>query len=183
MSEEGENQAMYPQQQNVGFTSPMNRLGDSILVLTDPSEEVRQIELTLRSLKEGDDGKLVSVGEPLLNTIGVSSVIGICKALVARTTVMSNLDDKDVSELMMSLVNTLTMDLMANHKVYGIKNIVTRDKIWFTVTSLTYVTLKRGYKQGEKIFLSKTTQDVKHTIDDGRNGGILSKMNPWSKRN
>ena len=109
-----------PQVRSNPYASPMYNYGSSIVLLTNPSNELRSMELSFRSMMIASDGKVVRTGEPLMNELGVNSVLGQVQSIVSRNTIMSNLDNREVSILMDFLGDTLARDLMMNRENYQI---------------------------------------------------------------
>jgi hypothetical protein len=163
------------------YMSPMHQYGSSIILMTNPENELFKLELTFRSMMLDANGNPYQVGEPLMNDYGISSVIGTIQALVNQITVMSNLDKFEVQMLMDFLADTLAKDLMMNRMNYDIKSSATRDKIYFNALATTFVTLKRGFEEGDKRFWKGSVQEIHTTMDTQRKKGILSALNPWSK--
>lgn len=169
------------QYQQTPYSSPMDRFGSSILLLTNPANELYKLELTLRSKKETQEGNVVEIGPPLLNDKGISSILGICQSLINQVTIMSNLTKTEVSGLMDFLGDTLARDLMMNKEDYGIESNTTRDRIYFSVLSSAFITLKRAYEEGDKRFWKGSVHEIQTRVDRGEKAGILSRLNPFSK--
>ena len=165
------------------YLSPMHQYAGSITTLTNPDNELYKMELTLRNLRLDKEKNLVAAGEPLVNDVGVTNILGIAQGLLNRVTILSNLSKKDVEVLMMFLVDTLTRDLMVSRISYGIKTFDARDKIIFTVVSMCYVTLKRGFEEGDKRFWKGSLQEIYAHSDTGKEKrSSLSALNPFKRR-
>ena len=163
------------------FQNPLNQFGGSIVMMTDPSNELHAMELTFRSSQEDSEGNLVPLGDPMMNEKGISSVLGTVQALINRVTIMSNLEKNEVPMLIDFLSDTLAKDLMMNRKEYGIDSGSVRDRIYYTALSTTFVTLKRAYMEGDKRFWKGTVQEIHQHVDNNKRKGIFSSLNPWSK--
>jgi len=160
-----ERQQIQQQQQQIPvkatpFLSPMNNYAGTIVVMTNPSGELRKLELTLKSMVEDSKGNFRIIGEPLMNELGVNSVLGQVQSIVNRNTIMSNLDNHEVSALMEFVGDTLARDLMMNRETYGIKSSASRDKIYFSSLSSAFVVLKRGFEEGDKRFWKGSQQEI-----------------------
>ena len=142
------------------FLSPMNSYAGTIVAMTNPQGELRKLELTLKSMVEDSHGNTRKIGDALMNELGVNSVLGQVQSLVNRNTIMSNLDDGEVSVLMDFIGDTLSRDLMMNREKYGIDNSASRDKIFFSALSTAFVVLKRGFEEGDKRFWKGSQQDI-----------------------
>lgn len=164
------------------FMSPMQQYGSSILQLTNPENEILKMELTFRSQILDKDGNVIQVGEPLMNDEGVSSIIGQVQSIVNQVAVMSNFEVKDLPKLIDFLGDTIAKDLMMNKIRYNIKSSSSRDKIFFSAISTTYVTLKRAVNNGERGFWKGSQQDIRQIIENGSsNKGLLGGLFGWGK--
>lgn len=172
---EQEEQAQAPQVRSSPYQSPMHQFAGSILLLTNPENELYKLELTLRGLVEAK-GELKQNGESLLNDEGVRSVLGQAQALVNRVTVMSNLESTEVANLMDFLADTLAKDLMLNRTFYEIKNASARDRIFYEVLATTFVCLKRAADEGERKFWKGSEQNINTNVGGPvKRQGFLSK--------
>ena len=80
-----------PEIKSSPYTNPLHTYGSSILLMTNPNDELYKMELTFRSQYVDSEGKLQNLGEPLMNDLGISSIIGIVQSVVNRVTIFSNL--------------------------------------------------------------------------------------------
>ena len=170
-----------PQVRTSPYASPMHQFGSAISTLTNPDNELYKLELTLRSMRPDGDGVLQKYGEPLMNEAGISNVLGQVQTFVNQDAVMSHLEEKQISSLMIFLGDTLAKDLMMNRETYGIKDVATRDKIYFITLGLSFVTLRRSFMQGERVFWGKSFQEINTRVEtEGGKKGFFS--NPFSKK-
>lgn len=161
------------------YQSPMHAFAGSIVLLTNPENELYKLELTLRGLIEVGS-ELRKVGEPLLNDEGVRSVLGQTQAIVNRVTVMSNLEAQEVANLMDFMADTLAKDLMVNRVLYQIGNPSARDRIFFEVLATAFMCLKRAADEGERRFWKGSQQEITTNIGGGQKPkGLLSKLVGW----
>jgi len=164
------------------YLSPMQSYGSSIVSMTNPEDELFKMELTLRGQILDKDGNVKQAGEPLLNEEGINNVIGTVQTLVNRISVMSNFNKYEVPMLIDFLGDTLAVDLMLNRVRYGIKNVAVRNKIFFTVLSTSFVTLKRGFEEGEKRFWKGSQQEITTTVRNAAQGkGLFRSLFGWKK--
>lgn len=164
------------------FMTPMQQYGSSILLLTNPENDLYKMELTFRGMKLNNDGNPEEAGEPYMNAEGVTSVIGQVQAIVSQVTIMSNLSkDNEIPNIMDFLGDTLAKDLMVNRFKYGIKDFATRDKIYFIALTQAFITMKRACEQSlsDKKFWRGSVQEVKNVIDNQKSRGALSVLNPF----
>lgn len=177
------------QPQAYGFANPMTNLGSTVLLLTNPDEQLDRLEMALRCLYQDSEGTVHHIkgldGQnmpPLLNEYGVASVISTVRTVVSRVTVMSNLEDKEIEMLMLFLADTLARDLMMNRMAYGLHDPTARDKIFFDCLTQAYVCLKRALKEGDRRFLKGSAQEITTTLhQDGQGQGMIGKLLGWKK--
>ncbi len=165
------------------YQSPINAFGSSIIFLTNPETELRRMELTFRSVIMDKDGKTETVGDPLMNELGINSVIGQVQSIVNRVTIMSSLDKHEVPMLIDFLGDTLAKDLMMNRLRYAIGASSSRDKIYFTALSNAFICMKRASAESisDKKFWKGSQQDVTHTLKSDKKDGGMSKVLGWGK--
>ena len=125
------------------YMSPMHNYGSSIITMTNPDDELFKMELTFRSQVVDAKGNVQDIGDPLMNELGINSVIGIVQSIVNRVTVMSNLNKYDIPMLIDFWGDTLAKDLMMNRIMYEIKTSTARDKIYFTSLSSSHLSARR----------------------------------------
>ena len=166
------------------YQSPMYNFAGSILMLTNPEQELYKLELTLRNMTGDGKGGTRSLGKPLMNDKGVSSVLGQAQALVNQITVMSNLDRWEIQNLMLFLGDSLAKDLMLNRSYYDIENAAARDKILFSVSSTSFICMKRATDEGERKFWKGSQQDIHMHSDTGggKRAGLMQKAMGWGSK-
>lgn len=153
------------------YASPMHAFGSSIVLLTNPESSLYKMELTLRSMILDDKGLPKKVGDPLLNGVGINSVIGLVQSIVSQVAIMSNFSKDDVPMILDFLADTLARDLMVSRKVYGIMSPTVRDKIFFTVLTSAFVVLKRGLDEGDRRFWKGSQQELVTRVETQGTGG------------
>jgi len=163
------------------YQSPMHQYGGSLLFLTNPENVLYKLELTYRNQIEDKDGKLITLGDPLMNELGIGSVIGQIQAIVNQVTVMSNLNKTEVPMLVDFLGDTLAKDLMMNRKRYDIKTPAARDKIYFTALAESFICMKRAYEEGEKRFWKGSQQEITTRIEGQQQRSPLKKLMGWGR--
>lgn len=176
MNEEEQQERMIP------YQSPLQQWGGSILVLTNPENELHKMELTLRNMYEDDAGKLHAVGDPLLNDKGINSVMGMVQTIVNQVTVMSELKEREIPMLIDFLGDTLAKDLMLNRKNYNIQSASARDKIFFTTLTSAFICLKRAYEGSDKRFWKGSQMEITNRMENTQpKGGFLQNIMGWKK--
>lgn len=165
------------------YLSPMSAYGGSIITLTNPENELHKMELTLRSMSENKNGKIVSAGDPLMNDIGINSVIGMAQTILSRVTIMSDLNKNEIPMLVDFLGDTLAKDLMMNRVRYEIGTVSARDKIYFTVLTSTFICMKRAFESGDRRFWKGSQQDITHRIEGSQQKqGVMGRFLGWGQR-
>lgn len=164
------------------YQNPMHNFGSAIITLTNPENELKNMELAFRSQRQDYTGAIKDYGEPLMNELGINSVVGQVQAVVSRNAIMSDIDKYSIPLLIDFLGDTLAKDLMLNRNMYDIKNVSARDKIFFQALTTAFLVLRRGYEGGDRRFWKGSQQDVRQTIVTEGQKGFLSKLNPFSKR-
>jgi hypothetical protein len=162
------------------YMSPMYNYGSSIILLTNPKDQLHKMELTFRSMMEIKNGEPKKVGTPLMNEEGINAVIGMVQAEVSQVTIMGNLDENKISGLIDFLADTLARDLMMNKYKYNITDSSARDKIYFTALTTAFICMNRALNEGDRRFWKGSVQEIHSSIQQqGKSGGILSALNPW----
>jgi len=159
------------------YMSPMHMYGSAIITLTNPEDELYKLELTFRSARLDQDGKLKVYGEALMNDLGISSIIGMVQSIVSRDTVLSNFNTAEILNLMGFLNDSLSRDLMINKTKYGIDSSSSRDKIYFSAMTMAYITLKRGFEEGDKRFWKGSVQEIYQKMETPAKKGFS--LNPF----
>jgi len=166
------------------FYAPMNQYGSAILTLTNPESDLYKMELTLRSCILDKEGNAIQAGEPLMNKIGITSVLGQVQSIVSQTAILSNFNKSDIPVLMDFLNDSLTQDLMMNSNKYEIRDAGARTKIYYMVMTSAFVCLKRGYEEGDRRFWKGNQPMESRVFVDGQTQnkrGLFSFLG-WGKK-
>ena len=169
-----------PPIQMTPYQSPMNNFQGAIVMLTNPENDLYRMELALRGMTLDKDGNPKQTGQPLMNSEGINSVVGIVQSIVTQSTNMSNLEDPEIAKLMVfQLGDAVIQDLMINSKKYGINNKTARDRILTIVSDTAYITMKRALKEGERRFWKGSQQEITTRVEGMPNkaqGNMMSKL-------
>lgn len=174
-----------PSRNAAAYTSPLDRYGSQISVLTNPSDAIYQFELNLRCLKENDNGQLIKIGgkkwKPMMNDEGINKLLSCIRPIVNPMVPLSNIDDHEVGILMRQLGYNF-VDAFAIHKEYYGLTTMTRRMVFGETMAFCYLFLKRPYMEGDKKFFGKITQEIKSTQEIKRpsGGSVLNPLN-WGK--
>lgn len=166
---------------SAAYKSPMDIYGSQISVLTNPKDATYQFELFLRCLKEDENKNLIKIGgknwKPMMNDIGINSILMSMHSIINNMTPLSNLDDWEVSILIRQLAYNIVDDLAFNRQKYNLSE-VDRRTISGAALRFCYVFLKRPFHEGERKFFGKITHEVKQTTDINRQKSGFS-LNPF----
>ncbi|RLA46935.1 MAG: hypothetical protein DRR04_05330 [Gammaproteobacteria bacterium] len=159
----------------------MHNFAGSIILLTNPDQELHKLELTFRNIVLDKKGNPTQVGTPLMNDEGVRSVIGQVQSIVSQVTVMSNLDDEVRDSLRDFLADTIAKDLMLNRAKYQIENASARDRIFMEAIAMAIITMNRAANEGERKFWKGSQQEIitHGNMPGGAKGGLLTRALGW----
>jgi hypothetical protein len=160
-----------------GFMPPRDNISNNIYRMTQVDEEIHRLKLTFENKVEDSQGNVRSLGEPLMNDLGINEVLGILGIIMNRNTVMSNLETWEIQSLMEYLSDNLARNLMMNRVRYEIKTPTARDTIYFSSLMGAFVVFKRGFEEGDKRFWKGTQQDITMRNEGGsQKKGMLSRF-------
>lgn len=165
-----------------------NPLATNVTELTDPKIELRRFELMLKNCYEDEEGKEKSLGNPLMNQLGINSVMTQIGSVVSRVTFLSRYEKEEIPRLMLMFSDGLIQDLTFNWKLYGIdpnnRNTI-RTKVKRTAELVAFPAMKRAYEGATLRLISSITQDMTVKMlgqNDSKASGWLSKLNPWKDK-
>jgi len=177
-------QGAYSMAMKTPYPSPMNIYQGAITELTNPSRELYELELSLKGKYIDTEGKEQSLGDPLCNDKGISSILRMAKATVSQVSFMSNYDENMIPKLIMYLAKTLIRDLMFNK----IKYAITDDRARHTITYITCVAsnaaCRRALENGERRFWKGSQQETTIRTENGNSSkgkGFWKSILPGSK--
>lgn len=190
MAEDGEEQEYYPTRQRQNpYMSTLDRYSSNITTLTNPKDTLYDFELFLRRLREVD-GRLmkVTVGgvwKPLLNDEGINTVLMSMQSILNPMTVWSNLDDREVGVIIKDLNRDMVKLLAFNKDTFKVDEI-NRSLVAGYARRFCYLFLKRPYKEGDRRFFGRITQEIRHhqeiTKPRTSGGSVVNPFN-WFKKN
>jgi hypothetical protein len=167
---------------SVGYSTPRDTYGSSILMLTNPDNSLYKMELAFRSCVEDLDGNVVQKGAPLMNDEGITKVIGQVQTIVNQVTVMSHLDKKNILMLMEDLADSLAIDLMMNRKRYNIVNPSARNVVYAEALRSAFICMTRALQGGERRFWKGTQHEITNRMENQQQqgGGLMRWLN-WKR--
>lgn len=166
------------EQQGSYYHTPMQQYGGSIVLLTDPSDILEEMEMSFRGMQERR-GEWVQVGRPLMNDDGISDMMSVVRSIVNRDTIMSLIDKKNLDSTLLDLGDTITEVLMLNRYRYGIQNDAARRMIVTIIMNKSEMCMRRALDKNEKNFWGRVQHDITHT-SQVQNQQRRSWINPFS---
>lgn len=146
------------------------------LATIDLIEEIKH-ELACEIYNTETDTWVRSTGvTPLVNEMGINSLIGFVSGLANKNTILSNLSEKDVNVIMQNLCDRLAEHLFLNWEDYKIEK-MNIDMVFFKIENFCLMSLKRAQDEGERSFL-KQTESRREIINVG-DGGKRSILPGW----
>lgn len=142
------------QQQQSRYSTPASSFSQSILELTNPAKLIDHIEYNLRMATFDKETGVVTCNpdDMLLTEEGLRKLMGVVRSVIAQNTVMSNLNDKNITSLMQDLNYTIHMQLMINRREWKIQSSEDRTMIANMIMNPIFLCLKRPLGQGERGF-------------------------------
>ena len=129
-----------------------NELNSLLAQLTDPEQEIYEVELSLKGKGLDSKGNVIQVSQPLLNDEGVAAMIRIIRSMVSRVMFMSNLKEEQVSKLTIELGWLIATELVQNKVKYGVKN-EHRSQIVSIILYKSYESANSALENGFRRFL------------------------------
>lgn len=171
-------QQYQPTIRSTPYQSPLNSFAGSIILLTNPQNELHQLELDLKNILPDGNGGYIPLGAPLMNDEGVKYFISIAQNYINQVTVMSELKEKMIMQLCRDAGDVINKALMLGVKQFQIRNpAFVRDRIETGITSFIYICMMRASEGGEKKFWKGSTQEITTRVDGAqRRGGMMSKL-------
>lgn len=131
----------------------------NLLQQTDPDVIANLLEHHIKNeIWDDENKKWEKKEEPLLNDKGVNVLMTAFRGIVNHNTILSNLSDKDIENLMKGLIDQIVVLLYTRWKEFDIdKSNLTPIADLFCNTA--FLALKRAYDNGERDFYTKSIQE------------------------
>ena len=172
-----------------GYAQSMNSDINSLLSeLTNPEEDIKEVELSLKGIEIDNRGKEIQKTKPLLNELGVANMIRFLRAMLSRVMFMSNLDEDQIRILTIELGETIMKDLIFHKKEYDCEDKEDRSTV---IRILTYkafesgmTALENGFRRFLKSGIIETTINTQGNPikSGGKGGGLMSAMLGMGKK-
>jgi len=130
----------------------------SVISQTNPSKILEKIEHSLRGeIYDHENQKWIEREAAWLNKQGIGQVMIIAQSIINQNTIMSNLDDREIRNMIITLADELILLLRMRYQEFEV------DKAKLTsivnlVCRLAFCSLKRGWLGDEKKFLNTSLQ-------------------------
>jgi len=128
----------------------------AIVEQTNPNKVLEEVELKLKGLERRYDGSIVKRGDPIMNDMGINRILFLLGSVVNQNTILSHLEDTEISKMIIQVADDITDDLALNWKEYGVIDKILLDYIVDGVILPSFMSLKRAWKQNEKNWLNRT---------------------------
>jgi len=170
--------------QGAPYASPLSQMGSSIILLTNPSDDLYELELKLKGLAENSKGELLQVATRLVNDQGINEILSCARGIISQVTTLSNLEQKDIDTHRDYLGDTLAKLLMINRVRYQMKfPESTRDMIYDTVIQKAVICMKRALSEGERRFWKGSQQEITMRNENKQqHQGGLTKLMGWANK-
>lgn len=149
-----------------------------VIAEVNPSKVVAEMLLEF-SGKEVVDGKVKTVGEPLLNERGLRVLRLNMKTVLNQSNTLSHLKDEEIKRILLNFSNNLAKDFALNWREYGVRDLAVCDAIMDTLIINSYTVLKRSQEQNEKNWLGRISfESINHgqQAPKKKKGGFLEKF-------
>jgi hypothetical protein len=174
------NQQIGAQMSRAGYSVTSNNEINSLLSeLTNPEQEIYEVEKSLKGIDIDENGKEIRKTEPLLNNKGVANMIRLMRSMLNRVMFMSNLEEIDVRNLVMELSYQIQDDLIMHKKDYDIKDVTDMTTIRTIISYKAFeagmTALDNGFRRFLKQGIIETTINTQgQGLKTGKGGGIGS---------
>lgn len=131
----------------------------NLLQQTNPDVILELIEHHLKGeVWQEQEKKWAVKYSPFLNEKGVNTIMTMLRGLINHNTILSNLGDKDIANLMHGVIDQIVILLYTRWKEFEI------DKAHLTpiadlICNNAFFSLKRAYDNGERDFYTKSIQE------------------------
>jgi len=150
----------------LGGMSPLPSTPDatSLLVQTNPAEIIAELEHNLRGeVWDNVNQKWESKQASFLNEEGINKIMTIIRGTVNTNCILSNLNDKEIANIIVDIGKEITLLLAQEYKTYKVEksNLTT---IVNLCLRMSYFSLKRASGEGERRFLKTSVRSSEHVL-------------------
>jgi len=141
---------------------PRPNVDEGVLKQTDPKAVADKIKHALKGEDFNEDtGQWEKLRTPLINDLGLASLMVDIREVLNQNTTLSYLDDKEVENMIVSLGDSIAAKIMMRYKEWEISK-AELTTVHDSIVTPTYLALKRCWKQGERNWF-KTAISSKET--------------------
>ena len=170
----GGQQQQQQQDSNFDYTTPVynqNSNDASLVITTNPNKIMDRIkhifhreewdEQQSKWIRPKDDNGVFL--KPMINYKGMNSLILDCENIVNQNTIMSNLSDEEISRIVIELGDTMIDKLEMEADNFEVQE-SDLNTILYSILNLAYISLKRGFMEGERRFLKTSVRSTEQVI-------------------
>lgn len=137
---------------------------NTLLQQTNPSPVLQEIEHQLNGeIYDIESESWKQIHTPLMNQTGLNKIMATLRSVVNTNCILSNLTLDEVKQITLGVADSLTLDICANYKEYGIAK-SDFDRVISLCTNMCFFSLKRSYMEGERRFLKTTFRHTESNI-------------------
>lgn len=114
----------------------------------ETSDILSQLEAFLTGKIVDDKGKVISIGKPFCNKIGINRILSLVSVRFNRNTILSNLTYEDIKTVCICLRANLINELRINFKEWEVKTPTDAMTILNNVDDMVFLNLSRGLTEG-----------------------------------
>jgi hypothetical protein len=164
------------------YAAPIDSYGGSIVLLTNPEDDLLKLELILRGLDYNINGQLVKVSDPLVNMTGAKRILGLIKTKAHKIQVLGNVNTHIKYRTLMNIADTLIKQILVHRKEFGIKT--SSDGEYIVAVCMEYLEsiLESAENEGNRRFWRGSMHDTTIRQEhQGGFGGFMSRLMPWRR--
>lgn len=151
---------------------------DLIKHLLDSEPVLRELQIAWLGLVMGEDGKMLQVGQPMMNFKGVYQVINLIRPVYNHFACMSNLSEDEILPMIEELQHNISELLFKKDDDFELDGDY-KDVIIDNARRMALTGLNRAKNQGEKVFLSKTHESKQLFQERERQKKGVRAIFPW----
>jgi predicted hydrocarbon binding protein len=168
------------------MTGQNNEINTLLSELTNPEQDIYEVELSLKGVEIDENGNKKQVSEPLLNDKGVANMIKLMRSMVSRVMYMSNLEEDQIRIMTQELGEQIVSDLVFHKVEYQIKDFNDMTTIRTIITYKAFesgmAALENGFRRFLKSGIVETTINTQGNPMKGGKGGGLGSLLGFGKK-
>ena len=156
-----------------------------------PKKVLEQLRMNLKGHYYDYEKKMykkIEGFEPLLNDRGIAKYLAIMSSVVTDLITFSSYSQEEIPNLTLFVCDKALPVIHINYKEYGIKEKSDLQIIDIQIFNLTLAAFKKAVGAGDRSVIGRTISEsivsrsgIINPIRDERQGGFLSRLNPFSR--